>query len=79
MTVAYYLILDHKRRKMLGASPIMHATQQQVLPNPRPPSPARLPPPYRPFPSLPHCPPLANTTGVPLPPLANLCTATRSA
>ena len=31
MTVAYYLILDHKRRKMLGSSPIMHATQQQVL------------------------------------------------
>jgi len=28
MTVAYYLILDHKRRKMLGSSPIMHATQQ---------------------------------------------------
>jgi len=27
MTVAYYLILDHKRRKMLGASPVMHATQ----------------------------------------------------
>ena len=27
MTVAYYLILDHKRRKMLGSSPIMHATQ----------------------------------------------------
>ena len=26
MTVAYYLILDHKRRKMLGTSPIMHAT-----------------------------------------------------
>jgi len=26
MTVAYYLILDHKRRKMLGSSPIMHAT-----------------------------------------------------
>jgi len=30
MTVAYYLILDHKRRKMLGSSPIMHATQQQA-------------------------------------------------
>jgi len=28
MTVAYYLILDHKRRKMLGASPVMHARQQ---------------------------------------------------
>jgi len=28
MTVAYYLILDHKRRRMLGSSPIMHATQQ---------------------------------------------------
>ena len=27
MTVAYYLILDHKRRKMLGSSPVMHATQ----------------------------------------------------
>jgi 5'-AMP-activated protein kinase catalytic alpha subunit len=27
MTVAYYLILDHKRRKMLGDSPVMHATQ----------------------------------------------------
>ncbi len=24
MTVAYYLILDHKRRKILGASPVMH-------------------------------------------------------
>ena len=41
MTVAYYLILDHKRRKMLGSSPIMHATQQQVLSNPSPgPSPS---------------------------------------
>ena len=30
MTVAYYLILDHKRRRMLGSSPIMHATQQQL-------------------------------------------------
>ena len=28
MTVAYYLILDNKRRKMLGSSPVMHATQQ---------------------------------------------------
>ena len=28
MTVAYYLILDHKRRKMLSSSPIMHATTQ---------------------------------------------------
>lgn len=27
MTVAYYLILDHKRRKLLSSSPIMHATQ----------------------------------------------------
>ena len=25
MTVAYYLILDHKRRKMLGTSPVMHS------------------------------------------------------
>jgi len=31
MTVAYYLILDHKRRKMLGASPVMHA---RALTNP---------------------------------------------
>ena len=34
MTVAYYLILDHKRRKMLGASPVLRAaqmgTQQQL-------------------------------------------------
>jgi len=30
MTVAYYLILDNKRRKLLSASPIMHATH----PNP---------------------------------------------
>ena len=27
MTVAYYLILDHKRRKMLGASPVLRAAQ----------------------------------------------------
>ena len=31
MTVAYYLILDHKRRKMLGASPVMHATQMAAM------------------------------------------------
>jgi len=37
MTVAYYLILDHKRRKMLGASPVMHAAQlltAHALPQP---------------------------------------------
>jgi len=31
MTVAYHLILDHKRRKMLGASPVMHATQMPIV------------------------------------------------
>jgi len=41
MTVAYYLILDHKRRKMLGSSPVMQAnqgratTQQQMLTQPQ--------------------------------------------
>ena len=31
MTVAYYLILDHKRRKMLGASPVMRPPPPNVL------------------------------------------------
>ena len=68
MTVAYYLILDNKRRKQLSTSPIMHATaasaaaadpsqgstpeQQALAQQAAPPQPMAMPPAMLPAPQL---------------------------